>query len=644
MILSPGAGRSRRGLVLLCGLVPLPLVAVLALYRPVGFTRLDNAVYDAMLRSAAVRPPGNDIVIVDVDERSLSARGQWPWPRDLVGRLIASLRRMGATVVAMDIIFAEPDRSLPEVAGLGPDAALAGALRGGDVVLGYAMTFDSRTRPDAPCTLHPLGLALLQSADDTGHPPFFQARGAICSLPALGAASGFSGFLNAAPDADGILRRAPLLIQYDGRVYPSLALASVIAATRTRDLALSVANANSAVLLLGDRVVPLDGRSNLLLRYRGRKQTFPYVSAADILDGRAAGDAVRDKLVFVGTTALGTREVVATPLDTLFAGVEVQATIANNLLRQDFFYRGAAGAVIEALLTLGAGIPAALLLLKRGRAAALAGDALYAAVVWFGGIWLLSAGGAVISPLYPVLGLCVSFAAMTTAAVAVDRRRADAAGREKTAAQRLMVQSLLSLTETRDRETGRHSLRTQQYTRLLAERLSRNPAFAVDLTPERVELLALLAPLHDIGKVGVPDHILNKPGALTPEELALMRRHPTLGRDVIVRAERQVGVRDDAILSMAKDIVYTHHERWDGSGYPQGLRGTAIPIEGRVLAIVDVYDASVSRTLYRAPMSHEEAVRFISSQRGKHFDPDVVDAFLSVAAEFQRLSSVTSAA
>src|SRR6185503_15639464 len=137
-------------------------------------------------------------------------------------------------------------------------------------------------------------------------------------------------------------------------------------------------------------------------------------------------------------------------------------------------------------------------------------------------------------------------------------------------------------TETRDVDTGKHSRRTSRYARLLAGALAKNPAFATYLTPERVDLLSSLAPLHDIGKVGVPDAVLNKPGALTPEELIEMRRHPVYGRDVILKAERQVGVRDDAILSLAKEIVYTHHERWDGTGYPEGSSGADIPIVGRL--------------------------------------------------------------
>ena len=228
---------------------------------------------------------------------------------------------------------------------------------------------------------------------------------------------------------------------------------------------------------------------------------------------------------------------------------------------------------------------------------------------------------------------------MTLVNFAVEHGRADTAGRERTNAQRLMIQTLLSLTETRDAETGRHSRRTQQYVRLLAEQLSTNPEFRDYLTPERIDLVSSLAPLHDIGKVGVPDHILNKPGALTPEELTEMQKHPEYGYQVILKAEGRVGVRDDAILAVAKDIVYTHHERWDGTGYPRKLRGTEIPVEGRVMAVVDVYDAITTRTLYRPPMSYDDAVKFIIERTATHFDPAVVQAFVDVAPRFKIVSA-----
>ena len=231
---------------------------------------------------------------------------------------------------------------------------------------------------------------------------------------------------------------------------------------------------------------------------------------------------------------------------------------------------------------------------------------------------------------------------MTIATVTFERRRADNAGEARAASQRLMVQSLLSLTGMRDLETGRHSSRTERYTRVLAEQLARNPRYASYLNPERIDLLASLAPLHDIGKVGVPDAVLNKPSELTPEELAEMRRHPEYGRDVILKAEHEAGVHDDVILSLAKEIVYTHHEKWDGTGYPQGLRGPDIPIPGRVIALVDVWDAIRTRRLYDQPMSSAEAKAFIVKRRGTHFDPAVVDAFEHVADQMDELSAIAS--
>ena len=631
-------------LVFLCGVGAVLVTAAFAVFRPAALGRLDNAAYDILLRSAGPRPLAGRVVIVDVDERSLSTIGQWPWRRDLIGDMIARLRDMGAATVALDMVFAEPDRyGDPGGFSQGPDAsgrptsdqALAETLRAGRVVLGHAMRFDNAPFEPSACVLHPVAPAVLHTGDDTGDLSFFHASGVVCNLPLLAHAAGASGFMNAAPDADGILRRVPLLIEFDGRIYPSLALAATMAATGARDLVLQIAHVNSASLIINDHVVPLDARANALLRYRGRKQTFPYISAADVMGGKVPAGTLQDKIVFVGTTALGTREVVATPLDTLFAGVEVQATVADNLLQQDFISRSQLGTVLEGLVVLALGIAVTWLVARSGNLSGVLGSAISIAAVWYVAGQVFSTTGVFVSPLMPTIGVMSALAVMTLVRFTVERGRADTAGRERTTAQRLMIQTLLSLTETRDAETGRHSRRTQQYVRLLAEQLARHPDFRDYLTPERIELVSSLAPLHDIGKVGVPDHILNKPGDLTPDELAEMRRHPEYGYEVIRKAEGRVGVRDDAILAVAKDIVYTHHERWDGTGYPRQLRGREIPVEGRIMAVVDVYDAVTTRTLYRPPMSHYDAVGFIAERKATHFDPAVVQAFIDVAPHFE---------
>ena len=659
--MTPGQHRDivrDRRLVLLCGAVPVLIAATLALYRPAMLAHVESSAYDAILRRASTRSPGSQIAIVDIDERSLSTIGQWPWQRDLVGRLLQRLLDHGASIVALDLIFAEPDRfeasavvamtgrAAPSPTGsTSPDAGLADALGRGRVVLGYALTFGTPADNARGCILHPLNVPIVQPADGADYSPLFRASGAICSLPILAGAAGASGFLNAASDADGILRRAPLLIDFEGGIYPGLALAAVIAATGTRNLALRVANVNAASLMLDSRRVPVDGKGNLLLRYRGKKHSFRYVSAADVLQGRLPSDLFRDKIVFVGATALGTGDSLATPFDTQFAGVELHATVADNLLQEDFLRRSEHAAPIEVQATLLAGLTVALfgarLGLLWGGAAAMA----CMIVLWGGSVWRVSEWGKFLSPLFPTLGVLAAIPGMTAGKLLVERRHADRARQETFVSKHLMVQSLLSLTEARDPETGQHSRRTQRYTRLLAERLASCPRFREYLTPERIDLLASLAPLHDIGKVAIPDRLLNKPGALTGDEIVQMRNHPAYGLDVILEAEKRTGTCDDPILAMAKDIVYTHHERWDGTGYPRGLVKEEIPIPGRLVALVDVYDALVTKRVYRPPMSPQAAVDFIIAGSGTLFDPDVVDAFLQVVPAFTIAdASVTVAA
>ena len=417
------------------------IAAGLALYRPTPVASLDNLVYDTLLRFTRAKPPGDRVVIIDVDERSLATIGQWPWRRDLIGRLIGRLREMGASTIALDIIFAESDRATAEVQPT-PDSVLADQLREGRVVLGYALTFDGAAGAQGGCVLHPLGLAVIQPPGDTGDTPFFRAGGAVCSLPALAQAAGASGFLNAVPDSDGILRRVPLLVELDGRVYPGLGLAAVAAATRTHDVALRVSNVNASSLVLDSRSVPLDGKSNLLLRFRGKKKTFPYVSAADVLSGQVPDGTLRDKIVFVGTTALGTREVVATPLDTLFAGVEVQATVADNLLQRDFIRRPQLGTTLESQVALLLGIAVAVLVARAGLLWGAVGVGGSLAALWCGAVWLLSSRGVFVSPLFSTLGLIPALPVMTLAKFTIERRRADSEGHEKTTAQRLMVQTV----------------------------------------------------------------------------------------------------------------------------------------------------------------------------------------------------------
>ncbi|WP_087908887.1 HD-GYP domain-containing protein [Polynucleobacter hirudinilacicola] len=208
---------------------------------------------------------------------------------------------------------------------------------------------------------------------------------------------------------------------------------------------------------------------------------------------------------------------------------------------------------------------------------------------------------------------------------------------ELTAIQDVTILSMASLAETRDSDTGNHILRTQYYVRALAEALRQHPRFRDYLTHDGIDMLFKSAPLHDIGKVGIPDHILLKPGRLTIEEFEIMKTHTTLGRDALQGAENSLGTQV-GFLEIAKEIAYCHQEKWDGSGYPQGLSGDDIPISARLMAVADVYDALISRRVYKEGMTHEEAIAIITDSAGTHFDPDIVEAFLSIDDEFRRIA------
>ncbi len=200
-----------------------------------------------------------------------------------------------------------------------------------------------------------------------------------------------------------------------------------------------------------------------------------------------------------------------------------------------------------------------------------------------------------------------------------------------------LVLAIAGLVEVRDSESGNHLRRMQAYMRVLGEAMIDLGGELSELTPETLDLIVRVCPIHDIGNIAVPDSILLKPGRLKPEELAVMQQHTVFGKNVIEEAELEAGT-SSLYLQTARQLVYGHHERWDGSGYPQGLKGDAIPLPARMLAVVDVYDAVISKRLYKPARSHHEALEIIVGGRGTAFDPGVVDAFMAVHDQIEAVA------
>ncbi|MBT3206183.1 MAG: response regulator [Gammaproteobacteria bacterium] len=199
-----------------------------------------------------------------------------------------------------------------------------------------------------------------------------------------------------------------------------------------------------------------------------------------------------------------------------------------------------------------------------------------------------------------------------------------------------IVYSMGEMAEARDKETGNHLLRTKEYVRVLAEQLATTDKYKSVLTTAMINAFQRAAPLHDIGKIAVPDSVLLKEGPLDNDERKIMDLHPVYGKTTIENSESKIG--STLFITIAKEIAYSHHERWDGSGYPQCLKQEKIPLSARLMALADVYDALVSKRCYKEAMLHDEAVSLIAEARGSHFDPDIIDSFIAVKSEFKIIS------
>lgn len=628
-------------------------MGALCLWPPPLAVFLEGKVYDSFLRAAPHSPASGAVTVVDLDEASLSRLGQWPWPRYRVAHLLEKIREGGASAVALDMVFAEPDRtSLASLSGqirrdlgarislaglpseaLDTDRALAAALAAGPFVLGHQFYFDA-ARGDA-CILHPLR-AVVRSADpESGTDGIFAAPGIVCNLPLLSRAAGSSGFFNVAPDPDGVVRRVPLVMRHKGNLYPSLALATYLRA-RGGETILETGPDGVEAIRLDGKEIPLDRGGNLLVNFRGRRGALPHVSAADVLDGTADADALKGKIVVLGTTATGLHEIRTSPLEASQPGAEIHATVLDNLLAADPIAYPPWSRGLEIALVV---IPGFLLTAFLSRARPIWGLTAVLpciAVVWAGSWWLLAYRQLYLPPLLPATTLAFVFTLLTS----LRFHRADREVRERTRklalTQDAIIQSLAALAETRHHETGGHIQRTRHYMRALALRLRDHPRFREYLDDASIDLLYRLAPLHDIGKVGVSDRTLLKPEALTAEEYEEMKRHTVCGSETIRQAKGLLG--EDSFLKIADEIALTHHEWWDGSGYPHGLKGDEIPIPGRLMAVADSYDAIISPRLYKPALPHEDAVQAMKKRRGTNFDPDVLDAFLEAREEFRQIA------
>ncbi len=634
------------------------LVGTIALMKASPITLLDNVALDSFVTHAASGEPPRDTVVIDIDDVSLAALGQWPWPRYRIASLLQRVAAGKPAAIALDILFPEADRSsLANIQqafkrDFDVDMAFSGVpvgLLDNDGYLGQEIArtqavassyfyFDHHTQASTPQP----GLVLDGKVDELSIP---EASGALVNVAALSSRTHASGFVNSQPDADGVLRRVPLLIRYEGVVHPSLSLAAVMQATGAASATVE-SGANGWTLKVGKHHVPIDQAGYAALRFAGGPARYASVSAVDVLSGQLRPSDMQGKIVFIGTSVVGLNDLHHTAVDARFPGLKIQSVLAESILNDRFTLTPswAPAAVFLSCLALGA-LLACMFAWVSSVAWLLGTTVLACAAVLGASAALFSATGMFVSPAAPLVLIALLFTFFCTARFAIEKKRAQTWRRQMENARQLTIESMASVAETRDPETGAHIKRTQHYVRAVALELRRTGQYADLLTPEFIDLLFLSAPLHDIGKVGVPDHILLKPGPHTADEMRQMRKHAEFGRHIILSTSQRI--EGDNFLLVAGDIAATHHEKWDGTGYPAGLVGHAIPLSGRIMAVADIYDALISRRCYKEPFTHSHATMLMRNMRATTFDPAVLDAFFAIedqvkdiAARFQDQEAV----
>lgn len=610
------------------------------------FGKIDYKVYDHFINLLPRKQVSDIITLVEIDDASLKEEGQWPWPRYKIARMLANISSSGAASTGIDIIFPEEDRTSIkiirenlqkdfdvdiQISNLPPalndnDTYLEYILSRGPFVLSSYMMFGKDTDPGT--LLDEKGI---QVNDLTDKETFHQANGMMCSLPRLSQAATATGFFNSQIDSDGITRRIPVIIKYRSDVYTSLALMTYATAVGVGEMEIKNSIHGLTAEINGQKL-PLNDDGTVLLNFRNDKQSYKRYSAHDVLRGKFSPRDFRGKIVLVGATAAGMNDVHSTSSGFYSPGLDVHATFIDNLVNGDFF-RIPKWAKFASVLTIVLfGIVISLVAGKVKSQYLILMMPVITALVGITSYIELYKNHIYLSPAPTILSLIFIWFIVIAINFYLEEKKSYRQALDISQTQELIIRSMASVAETRDPETGAHIRRTQDYVKILVNYLAQKGLFANELDKESINYIYLSAPLHDVGKVGIRDEILLKPKDLNYEEFEIMKTHTILGSEIIRRAEQQ-SPTSSKFLEYGRLIALTHHEKWDGNGYPYGIRGEEIPLCGRLMAVADVYDALISKRHYKDIIPHEHAMKIIRKGRGTHFDPVIVDAFLDCEQE-----------
>jgi len=627
------------------GVVFFVLMLHLYLYHFKVIQNLDYRLYDFLAEvnnsDKNIISKGSNsksVIIVDIDEKSLKRYGQWPWPRIVHTKLINQIGLMKPKTIGLNLIFSDKDRTSPvniqqfykEIFNYEIEMpTLAKSLKDNDLLL-----IDSIKKVNATCSIFLLEKeSLSHECQEKKYKKllfpnietFLHRNHALCNHPDIEKNIRSFGFLNTQLDSDGFLRRTPLFMNYKDRLIPSFALATLL----NIDSFTPTEKINQFSIL--EHKVIMDSDASVLLNFH---LPLPYViSAIDILDGSISPEMLKDKIVLIGSSAIEDRYFL--PNHKKISNTMIHALVIENILQDEFYSQPKIYKEVNLILSILLSLLIVWLLFKRWYIALLI---LFATSMFLSSMLLVIL---YLSHIYISIGyLWVPFLdfffIMSLYFIFLHVKEQEKAHKALMESHSAMVDSISLIASMHDDETGAHILRTKNYVKLLADYFYQKKMYLDILTPEYIHAMHEAAPLHDIGKIGIPDAILKKPGKLTDAEYEIMKTHSTLGKNVIQNTINAYSKNN--FLKVAYNIAYYHHEKWDGTGYPNGLKGSEIPLEAQFMALADVYDALISKRRYKEAFSFEKAENIIIEARNRVYSPELIDAFLELREEFKKIA------
>jgi adenylate cyclase len=601
----------------------------------------DFKIYDILFNVSRIKHPSysSPVVVVDIDEKSLKYLGQWPWSRIILSKLIEDISLAKPANIGLDIIFPEKDKtSILEIEGFfkkyfSKNLKIIGLepyLRDNDKIFAKTISKEQITmsvyltnKETSSCFIPKKSRLSFAKEIDTS----FESSNMLCNLDILQKSASDIGFINVSTDRDGILRRVAMLIKYKRYYIPSFALANLINIDNLH------AEKNS-ISILG-HTFKADKSSDILLNFHD-KSWYQSISALDVLTDKFDKKMLLGKFVIIGTSAVGLHDNYTINSGETIPGAFVHATVIDNILNDTIIRQPI---YLKTLNFLFAAILSLFLLFfiyKKDYFKVLALFVGASSIYVLVGFYLLK-NFIYISLGYFLAPYFIFFFLANMIFVIFYHKEKKQFLEEITKAHSDTIDSMALIVETRDAETGAHIIRTKEYMRSLIEHLSQKEPYKKRFALKNYkELLYRATPLHDIGKVGIPDYILKKNGRLNAQEYEIMKEHSRIGKEIIENAMKNN--KTNLFLKIAYNIAYYHHEKWDGSGYPCRIKGEDIPLEARMMALVDVYDALTSKRCYKISFDFKESEDIIIRGKGTHFDPDLIDAFIELKEKFRDIA------